>query len=240
MSMDFSEFKRLLGADPRNRDPEFLRARASSTEHEKEAAEAERLESLLDRAVTLPVPEELMADIRSIPERGSAPRSLRRAWPLAMAAGLLIAVGAVSLVWRMGPSWGSVEDYVADHYRHDGAAVLAKAEGDVANEAQSLLAEFDVEALPALAGIIGVIKYCPTPDGKGVHMVLNSERGPVTVIYMPDTPVSDRKAIVFDDREALLIALKSGSAAIIGSPQQQISDLYALIQDSIVPIPGTT
>ena len=238
MSMDFSEFKRLLGADPRNRDPEFLRARASSAEFEQEAAEADRLEALLDRAVSLPVPEELMAEIRSIPERRTEPR--RRAWPLAMAAGLLIAVGAAGLIWQMTPSWGSVEDYVADHYRHDGAALLARADGEVADEVQSLLAEFDVEALPALAGIIGVIKYCPTPDGKGVHMVLNSERGLVTVIYMPDTPVTDRKAITFDDREALLVALKSGSAAIIGSPQQRISDLYALIQDSIVPIPGTT
>jgi hypothetical protein len=240
MSMDFSEFKRLLGADPRNQDPEFLRARASSAEFEKEAAEADRLEALLDRAVSLPVPEDLMADIRSIPQRRSVSGPRRRAWPLAMAAGLLIAVGAAGLISQMDPSWGSVEDYVADHYRHDGATLLARADGEVAGEVQSLLAEFDVAALPALAGIIGVIKYCPTPDGKGVHMVLNSERGPVTVIYMPHTPVTDRKAITFDDREALLVALKSGSAAIIGSPQQQISDLYALIQESILPIPGTT
>jgi hypothetical protein len=238
--MDFSEFKRLLGADPRSRDPEFLRARASSAEFEQEAAEADRLEALLDRAVSLPLPEGLMSEIRSIPERRSAPDPRRRAWPMAMAAGLLIAVGAAGLIWQMTPSWGSVEDYVADHYRHDGAAVLARADGEVADEVQALLAEFDVEALPALAGIVGVIKYCPTPDGKGAHMVLNSERGLVTVIYMPDTPVTDRKAITFDDREAVLVALKSGSAAIIGSPQQQISDFYALIQDSIVPIPGTT
>ncbi len=239
MSMDFSEFKRLLGADPRNRDPEFLRARASSEEFEKEAAEADRLESLLDRAVALPVPDQLMADIRSIPQRpASAP--LRRAWPLAMAAGLVVAVGAASLVWQMNPSWDSVEDYVAGHYRHDGADLLARADGEAADEAWSLLAEFDVQALPELAGIIGVIKYCPTPDGKGIHMVLNTVRGPVTVLYMPDTPVTDRRSITFDDREAMLVALESGSAVIIGSPQQQISGLYALIQDSIVPIPGTT
>jgi hypothetical protein len=237
--MDFSEFKRRLGADPRNRDPEFLRARASSAEFEQEAAAADRLEALLDRAVALPVPEELLSDIRSIPERRSMPAARRRAGPLAMAAGLLIAVGAASLIWQMNPSWDSVEDYVADHYRHDGAAVLAKADGGIANEAQSLLAKFDVEALPSLAGIIGVIKYCPTPDGKGIHMVLNSERGPVTVIYMPNTPVTDRKAITFDDREVMLVALKSGSAVIIGSPQQQISNLYALVQDAIVPISGT-
>jgi hypothetical protein len=71
-------------------------------------------------------------------------------------------------------------------------------------------------------------------------MVLNSERGPITVIYMPDTPVADRERLTFDDREALLVDLKSGSAAIIGTPAQQISDLYALVQESIVPLPGRT
>jgi hypothetical protein len=238
--MDFSEFKRLLGADPRSRDPELLRARASSPEFEQAAADAERFEDLLARAVKLPVPEQLIDEIRSTPQQASTRASERRWWPMAMAAGLLIAIGAAGLTWRMNPSWDSVEDYVSDHYRHDGAALLAKADGRVANEVQTLLAEFNVEALPDLAAIVGVIKYCPTPDGKGVHMVLNSENGPVTVIYMPDTPVTDHMQFTFDGREALLVELKSGSAAIIGSSAQQISNLYALIQGSIVPAPGAT
>ncbi len=41
-----------------------------------------------------------------------------------------------------------------------------------------MLAEFGADVAPALAGIVSVIKQCPTPDGKGVHMVLNTERGP--------------------------------------------------------------
>jgi hypothetical protein len=237
MSMDFTEFKRLLGADPRSRDPEFRRARASSPEFEKAAAEADRFEDVLARAVSVPVPEGLLDDVRSIPRRHSAAATERRWWPMAMAAALLVAVGAAGVTWKMNPSWDSVEDYVSDHYRHDGADVLALADGQVAAEVQALLAEFDVEALPALADIIGVIKYCPTPDGRGVHMVLNSERGPITVIYMPDTPVADREQIAFDDREAMLVGLKSGSAAIIGTPAQQISDLHALVQASLVPLP---
>ena len=44
MSMNFSEFKKLLGADPRNSDPETLRARESGPEFEEAAAEAEAFE----------------------------------------------------------------------------------------------------------------------------------------------------------------------------------------------------
>jgi hypothetical protein len=118
--------------------------------------------------------------------------------------------------------------------------VLAKADGRVADEVQAFLNRFDVEAMPALAGIVGVIKYCPTPDGKGVHMVLNTERGPVTVIFMPATPVMDRERFTFDGRDVVLVQLRSGSAAIIGSPTQQVADLYALVRESIVPVDDAT
>ena len=240
MSMDFSEFKRLLGADPRNRDPEFLRARASSPEFEEAAADAERFEDLLTRAVAVPVPDQLIEEIRATPQRASSPGGRSRWMQMAMAAGLLIAIGAAGLTWRMNTSWDSLEDYVSDHYRHDGPELLARADGRVAENVQDLLGEFDVAALPALAEIVGVIKYCPTPDGKGVHMVLNSERGPVTVIYMPETSVTDHEQFAFDEREAVLVELESGSAAIIGSAVQQIADLHDLVQESIVPVPGTT
>lgn len=240
MSMDFSEFKRLLGADPHSQDPEFLRARASSPEFEQAAAEAERFEDLLTRAVTLPVPDQLIGDLLASPQQASLRAGERRWMPMALAAGLLIAIGAAGLTWRMNTSWDSIHDYVSDHYRHDGAELLAQADGRVADEVQALLADFEVEALPALAGIVGVIKYCPTPDGKGVHMVLNSERGPVTVIYMPDTSVTDHELFAFDGREAVLVELESGSAAIIGNEVQQVADLHDLVQDSIVPLPPTT
>ena len=238
--MDYSEFKRLLGADPRNQDPAFLRARASSPEFEQAAAEADRFEDLLARAVALPVPDQLLDAIRSIPQRPATRTGWRRRWPVALAASLLIAIGAAGLTWKTTPRWDSVEDYVSDHFRHDGGVLLAQADGRVAEDVQSFLARFDVEAIPELAGIVGVIKYCPTPDGKGVHMILNTQHGPVTMIYMPGTPVTDREHFTFDGREVLLVDLRSGSAAIIGSPAQAVSDLYALVRASIVPIPDAT
>ena len=53
MSMDFSEFLRRLGADPGNRDPEFLHARKSDPEFEQAAAAAEAFEARLERAADL-------------------------------------------------------------------------------------------------------------------------------------------------------------------------------------------
>jgi hypothetical protein len=127
-----------------------------------------------------------------------------------------------------------------DHYRHDGAKLLARANNHAAVEVADMLAGFGVEAAPELAGIVNLVKSCPTPDGKGVHMVLNTERGLITVIYMPETPVTDGERIAFDDREALLVALPKGSAVIIGTGQQSIANFQALVQGAIHPVGDKT
>jgi hypothetical protein len=238
--MNFSEFKRLLGAEPRSGDPEFLRARHSSPEFEEAAADAERFETKLQRATSIPVPDGLLEGITAITRRPPDSEKAKGWWPMALAASVLIAVGAAGLTWNMTRGWDSVEEYLVDHYRHDGEKMMTRSEVVTAIEVQSVLSELNVQASPVLADIVGVIKYCPTPDGKGVHMVLNTESGPVTVFYMPDTEVTDREMLAFDNMEALLVDLQRGSAAIIGTDSQGISKLYAFVHDSIVPAPGNS
>jgi hypothetical protein len=234
MSMNFSEFKHKLGAEPHSREPEFLRARHSAPEFEQAAAEAEHFEEKLERAVALPVPEGLIDELRAVSLSEPSPR--RRRWlPVALAASVLVAVGAASLYWNMSHSWASVDAYLADHYQDDGQKLIAMADGSVSADSQSFFSRFDVRAEPALAGLIGVIKYCPTPDGKGVHMVLNTQNGPVTLIYMPEIHVNDGQVLGFDRLEAMLVDLPRGSAAIIGTPDQEIRGLYAMVHDSIIP-----
>jgi len=236
--MNFSEFIRILGAEPRSGDPEFQRARHSSPEFEQASDAAERFEAKLDRATAIPAPDGLIEDLRAISQQMPEEPSRNGWWPMALAASLLMAVGASGLVWKMNHTWDSVEDYLVEHYRHDGERLVAMADGGAEHDVQAVLAEFDVQATPALADIVGVIKFCPTPDGTGVHMVLNTESGPVTVIYMPDTEVTDKEMLAFDRVEAVLVDLQSGSAAIIGAGSQRISSLYAIVHDSIVALPG--
>ncbi len=236
MSMDFSEFIRQLGADPGNRDPEFLRARQSSPEFLQAAEEAGALEEKLARAIDLPVPDDLLESILAISKGTTAAPGNTPWWrSMALAAGILIAVGAAGVTWNLNSGWENVEEYVADHYQHDGAGLVAKAGTRTSSDVQKIFSRFDVKATPALADIISVIKYCPTPDGKGVHMVLNTADGPVTVIYMPNTEVTDHETLEFEGMQALLVSLDKGSAVIIGTGAQEISELYSMVQNSIIP-----
>jgi len=231
MSMNFSEFKKLIGADPGNRDPETLRARHSSPEFEAAAAEAEAFEDILQAAVSIQPPADLLNQIKGISQQPVRQRS----WlPLAMAASLLIVVGAAGLAWKQSHQWDSVEAYIADHYSHDGSTVLAKAGENLSDQAISrILASLEATADKDLSGRIKFIKFCPTPDGRGAHMVVSTDQGPMTIIYMPGTLVTDGEVVDFDQMHALLVSLDHGSAAIIGERSQDVESLVATVRNSL-------
>jgi hypothetical protein len=233
--MDFSEFRRKLGAEPRSDDPELLAARESSGAHRELAAESDRFEAKLEGACALPVPDDLVDGLCAIP--GAAPRR-RIAWPVALAASLLIAVGAVGIGWQVSREPLTVEDYVMSHYRHDGERMVAQSMEAGYGDVHELLAEFGLDAEPALADAIRLVKRCPTPGGDGVHMVVHTANGPLTIIYMPDTAVTDHATLAFDDQVAVLVQLERGSAAIIGAGRAPVELFYAVVHDGIVPLAG--
>ncbi len=231
MSMNFSEFKKLIGADPGNRDPETLRARQSAPEFEAAALDAEAFEKKLQAAVQIEPPADLLQQIHSI---GQTPVRGRKWIPLALAASLLVAVGAGGLYWKQTHYWDSVESYVSEHYAHDGTKVMGRASAKMPDgDIEKVLAKLDASAGSPLSGNIMFVKFCPTPDGRGAHMVVSTDQGPMTVIYMPEVQVNEGEIVKFDQMHATLVNLEQGSAAVIGSMSQNVDDLVAMVRDSL-------
>jgi len=229
--MNFSEFKKLLGADPLNRDPETLRARNSAPEFEAAAAEAEAFEEKLRSALLVQPPADFLGDIKAISQQ---PAKQRNWVPLALAASLLITVGAVTLVWKQSHQWESVEAYVADHYSHDGSKLVANATEFVAQkDIDKIMAKLGASAGEQLSGRIKFIKFCPTPEGRGAHMVVSTDQGPMTIIFMPEVQVADGEMVEFDQMHAMLVNLEHGSAAIIGEQGQAVESLQAMVRESL-------
>jgi len=236
MSMNFSEFKRLIGADPWNRDAETLRARNSAPEFEAAAEEAEAFEEKLQSALNIQPPADLLEGIKGISREIESiqPAKQRRWMPLALAASLLIAVGAVGMVWKQSRQWDNVEAYLADHYSHDGDALVAQAIGIVSEQdIVKIMASLNASAEQQLSGRIKFIKFCPTPDGQGAHMVVSTDQGPMTIIFMPNTQVTDGEMVKFDQMHAFLINLEHGSAAIIGKQSQAVESMEVVIRESL-------
>ena len=144
-------------------------------------------------------------------------------------------IAAAAVTWRMNSmNFDSIEQYVAYHYNHDGEDVLARAGGQQADNIEQILSDFNVQLAPELAGKVTLIKFCPTPEGMGAHLVVNTASGPVTIIFMPDMLVTDGEMLAFDGMQAQLVDLVRGSAAVIGTPAQDVAKLHALVQTSFI------
>ena len=230
--MNFSEFKRRLGAEPRSTEPDFVAARDASPEHRRAATEADIFEKRLERALDVDVPEGLEGRLLRLPDRAHS----RRLWPAALAATVMLAVGAAAVGWNLSRGWESVDEYVMDHFRHDGETVIALAAEAPSGDIQAILGEFGVQAMPGLADRVRLVKFCPAPGGKGVHMILDTGQGPVTVFYLPETTVEDRRTISFDGHEAILVSLERGAAVIVPESGETADGLHALVHDALVPV----
>ena len=241
MSMNFSEFKRLLNSDPGNQDPEFQAARRSDPEFTLAAAASDAFEQRLEKASRLPIDPELTDSLKALAR--TAPQSessLFYRFRYALAASVILALSAALLVpqWQQPPE--SVEAFVVRHFGLDGHDLLDRAGSPQTQELNAIMAAFDLQMGPALAGQVQFVKYCPTPEGMGVHLVLNSPQGRVTVIFMPGLVVAEGQQFAFNDMAAELINLpgRNVSAAIIGQPGQLNSDLRLTVERGVAQLPA--
>lgn len=237
MSMKFSEFKQLLNSDPGNQDPVYRAARRSDPEFVLAAAESDVFEQQLARASRLPVDPALTANLKALASSPSqAQPSLVYRFRYALAAAVVLAISLVLFLPQLQQPQESVEAYVAHHFDVDGYALLEQTGIPQADELAATLAAFDLQMSPELAAQVQFVKYCPTPEGMGVHLVLNSPQGLITVIFMPGLAVQEGEQFAFDDMAAELINL-SGlgvSAAIVVRTEQMKPGLGLALRQGVV------
>lgn len=243
--MNFSDFKKRLGAEPRSRDPELLQAMDSNPEFRQAAQEAEEFENKLETAMALDVPAEVFQLVATVPERfpNGEVRKAPSGWRwLAAAAVFVAAVGFAGYTWYESTfHWDSVNDFVVDHWAVDGAKFLQEADGQAVEQtvAEKMFASLDMRLSPALAQRIDTLSKCKTPDGRGVHMVITTDQGPVTVIFMPKVETVEGHIMDLAQMQAATLELESGSAVIIGPNEEIIASVYAMARDGIRPIART-
>ncbi len=241
--MNFSEFKKRIGAEPRSRDPEILEAIDSDPEIRAAAEEAEAFEQKLEAAFAIKTPPFLLDQIASIPKVASIepkPRNTRLAW-LAAAAVLVAGVGFASYTYYESTFyWDNVDDYIVEHWADDGSKMLALADGETDPGAPALFARFDVEISPDFAARIDSVHNCKTPGSRGAHMVISTQSGPITLIFMPEVDTVNGHILDLGEEVAATLPLERGSAVIIGPSEEAIAPIYAIARAGIRPASVTS
>ncbi len=188
--MNCIEFRRMLASEPMSRDPGFVVHGDSCAGCRPALQQAREFEAELRVAMSLPAPEGLADRILL----AHATRHRRQRWRqvvlpgLAMAASLVMAV-LVGVIWfddrnrPDSPQRSQLADLAVEHLDHEPYALEAS------STVPEALLERTLRTLGmGLEGSPGAVQYmavCPMGPHRTLHLVTQTELGPVTLLFVP-------------------------------------------------------
>ncbi len=181
--MNCLDFRRQLAAVPEGLDADALAHGADCTRCAQARNEALAFESKLRDVLAVPVPESLADRIllRQTTEARRARGASRRVLAWRIAAVLVLAV-AGGLLWREQALSGPLPELAVAHLAHEPYALTSHARVPL-EQVRTMFAARGV-ALRGDPGEVDYLNLCPIGHDAAVHMVVQTDRGPVTVFYV--------------------------------------------------------
>ena len=229
--MDELELRRHCYAQPDDSDPAFRRQLDNDPAAGRVARAVARFDQRLRFALNqTQAPEGLDGRIMLRIGMERRQRRQRRIGLFAVAASALLVLGLG--LWS-GPPGGSFNNLALNHVyaelghlEHDGPVSPAQLD--------RLLADLGGER----QGEIGTVRFaafCPTPKGRGLHLVMDGDMGPVTVLYVPGATLASERQH-FDDSRFVGVSLRAasrGSVAVIGEKGEAVEALADTLHENI-------
>lgn len=234
--MDDLKFRRRAYADPDCQDEDFIEYKNASEENRLFVDDLQNMNESLTQALQVTPPAELKQRI-SLSQSFTEHQQNRRKWQfISIAASLFLTFAIVFHFSTDGPSLKSMnlaEEYL-QHVYH---------ELNHLHEQQMV----DLHTLnQALAGVgislseeIGQVNYlgsCEIARNPGVHIVLQGERGPVTIMLVPGAAMSGQRLIREQRFDGVIVPAAGGSMAIIGEKGEPLMPLKSRLQQLMYSI----
>lgn len=245
--MDDNEFRRRAFSEPGSEDPDLHEAARGNSARQRLMQEIAELEEHISSAIgTVSVPsglaDRLKQQVEPAPAAGK--RGLMRFFTVAA---MVVIAAAITLVPDLGnrPSAEDVafhDDLVA--HLHEEAPAY---DGDTSTqwaEVSGVLASAGLTAagngsppesgIPLQAAGLKFARHCNLGEaGRGAHIVLEGERGPVSVILATNKPV-ERAIDIEDERfHGRIIPTEYGNMAIIGEQGEVLTGYETMVADSV-------
>lgn len=196
------------------------------------------LDRRIARALELSVPELVLPELPDVGEAEvvelrprSRPRVTQPAW-FGIAAGLALAA-FVGLQFA-GPATDelSLADQVIAHLDHEPASRVVT---DIAVPERTLSSVVHRNGVDVGRGI-GLITYaksCVINGNVIPHLVIQGEKGPVTLLLMPEESVERAVPLEGNAINGVILPLGDGSIAIIGERDEALGDISQQVIDSV-------
>ena len=227
--MNYFEFRQQLLRDSFTKDEEFHRLRKEDLRCAQAYEKAMEFEKTLKSALEIKTPGNLRDSIILRQATDHTIKSSMKKY--AIAASLFVSLLIVSTVWYLQKP-GSVEKFISESMIAESNVPMSQQPMSL-QEVKNVFADFQTQVVGDL-GEVHFIHDCHTPGGWGVHMVVSTDNGPVTVYYMPKTTL-DKERINFNinNDKAVLVAMEKGSVAIIAETSQQLGSIEPLLHNNL-------
>ncbi|QDZ90473.1 DUF3379 domain-containing protein [Shewanella decolorationis] len=184
--MDELKFRRQAYEDPHNQDPEFVVQMQESAENQAFVAELKRLDTKLINALKVDVPEDL-ADKLILRQQLQQHHKQRRqtGFLVAMAASIAFIVGISFSLLRLGPV--DLAEHALAHVYHEGVALQVDQNVDFTqvNAQLASMNNLGNAKFTEQPGKVYYTSYCDFQGVKSLHLVLQAEKGKVTLFIVP-------------------------------------------------------
>ena len=218
--MNCTEFRRKLLEDPACTDADFAEHRAVCAACDAEAREVERLDAALRDLVRVDPPSDLK-------RRLYLRTSKRTRIPLALAASMAGLLAIAVAFWHQSvPIVGdqALAAEVMEHVLHEPQAFVAH-EPLPMDELRTASSAISIDPEGFRRVLVTYAMPCELMSRPGLHLVIASERGPVTLLVIVDVRVSESRLVSREGFRGVVKPIRDGSVAVIGAPDAPIEQL---------------
>ncbi len=232
--MNCEEYREAIGADPSFGGGE---AHVSACDDCLAYRDEMRvLDQTIGRALAIRVPELHTPDLPEVDTTGVVSLAERRrfsapAW-MAIAATLVLAAFVGIRMYGSNVTYPSLADEIVAHLDHEPYALRVTDQpvddGRLAKVVPANIAQMNHDA-----GLITYARTCVISGKKIPHLVIQGERGPVTILLLPDEAIDDTVQIEGESINGVILPVGGGSVAIIGERNEELGTIQQNVVNSV-------
>lgn len=180
-------------------------------------------------SLSLPeLPELDTSNVSTLPARR---RMTAPAW-FAVAATVALAVFVGLQVGGPEINGYSLADEVLAHVDHEPAALLPSSTPVDDNKLQRVVPQ-SVASMNHEAGLITFAETCPINGNPIPHLVIQGERGPITILLLPEEKIDAAISLDGENVHGSILPVGDGSVAIIGTRDEQLENVKRSVMNSV-------
>ena len=234
--MNCEEYREAIGADPSfDGGAGHLSECASCQAYRKEMLE---LDEMISGALAIDVPA---LDVPELPDIDSSnvvslPSRRRFSAPLfAVAATVLLAAFiGLRVGWNIGTDgeYDTLADELLAHLDHEPYA-LRVTDVPVSDARLGRVVPASIARLDHSAGLITYAQSCPIGGRDVPHLVIQGERGPVTLLLMPHQKIPAPQSITGENVSGVILPVGDGSIALFGERDEDLGRIEKVVLNSV-------